>query len=307
MTEAEQKIDGKLNSILEKLSNLQSVQEATESRLDEIEITVASVIESNGDSEIDRRVGENTAPNTASDLTGVNLPRGRASFRTRAIRNLVQTQNDHNYAQGVVGSGAGAVSQQCDIQEQYRAIKDALQRVKLPPEVKVDDSKQGIKRQELSKAHIISKSAQYCETLYKLLLTLEPEQTLSQGDLEDLNTIVLANIRYLQEERGLVLVNSSLGSGVGGIYRNFRRNTTVFPPDALDALTAAVTLHSASSNNSAQPQQFNQRQRGGYRGSYRGSRGGYQNYNQSFGRGHHFNNRIQGNSGNTNDASDYHS
>ena len=107
-------------------------------------------------------------------------------------------------------------SQRSDIQEHYKSIKDAIQRVKIPPELKVDDPRKGVKRQEQGKAAIIPACAGYGETLLKLLLTLEPEKPLKEGDLDDLLTIISAQLRYLQEEHALVLVNSSLGEGVGG-------------------------------------------------------------------------------------------
>lgn len=299
--------DTKLDSILEKLSMLKSLHDSSEKRLERLEKAINPDTEESGNYQNSRNTGltfegqddHTYSRHVPSDNIDNQPQRLAASYRTRAIRNLGQ-----NTSQGVTAAGTVSQSASSDIQEEFRAIKDALQRIKLPSDVKVDDSKQGIKRQELSKAHIISKCAQYCETLFKLLLTIEPDQVLSQGDLNDLSTIVQANIRYLQEERGLVLVNSSLGTGVGGIYRNFRRNTTVFPPEALDALTAAVTLHSASANNTSQYQSNS-----GYRGGYRGYRGGYRSgyrggshfNNSGGGRGHQFPNRIQGNNSEHND------
>ena len=56
----------------------------------------------------------------------------------------------------------------------------------------------------------------------------------------------------------MVLVNSSLGENVGGIYRHFRRNNSAFPAEALDALTAAVSLSAANQ----QPHRTHQPTRG---------------------------------------------
>ena len=167
-------------------------------------------------------------------------------------------------------------SQRSDIQEYYKSIKDAIQRVKIPPELKVDDSRKCVKRQEQGKAAIISACAGYGETLLKLLLTLEPEKPLKEGDLDDLLTIISAQLRYLQEERALVLVNSSLGEGVGRLYRNFRDNTSMFPPSTIDTLQSLVTLYNASNPNT-------QSNRGHGRGSYRGQ--DYRRFDRNYSRG----------------------
>jgi hypothetical protein len=295
MTDPTSTVETKLDSVLLQLANLQQTQVEIVSRVQGLERIVNSQernLESDRDFDHTYSAGIAVGPEViADDIEVRSDPLRRrsshshnsASRRTRAVRNLTETDT------------AGAVSQQQDIQEEFRAIKDALQKIKLPADIKGDDSKQGIKRQELSKAHIITKCSQYCETIFKLLLTLEPGKVLSQEDLDDLYTIVVANIRYLQEERGLVLVNSSLGPGVGGIYRNFRRNTTVFPPEALDALTAAVTLH--SSNSSSNTHNQSNRYRGGFRGGYRGFRGNsnYNSYNGGANRSQQLFNRVQGN------------
>ena len=128
----------------------------------------------------------------------------------------------------------------------------------MPQDLKLDDSKQGIKRGEQSKSNIIIESASYAETLMKILLTVKPEEPISEHLLNDLFVVNEAHIRYLQEERALVLVNSSLGENVGGIYRHLCRNTSAFPPEALDALTAAVSLSAANQ----QPHRTHQPARG---------------------------------------------
>jgi hypothetical protein len=165
-------------------------------------------------------------------------------------------ENTSTRLNGATASARGSTATaQTDIQDEFRAIKDAVQRVRLPQDLKIDDSKQGIKRGEQAKCNIISKCASYTETVLKILLTLQPDEPLPEQTLKDLFVVSEAQIRYLQEERALVLVNSSLGDSVGGIYRHFRKNTSAFPPDALEALTAAVSLSAASQQQSRQYQQ----------------------------------------------------
>ena len=102
----------------------------------------------------------------------------------------------------------------------------------MPKELKVEDSRQGVRRGEQGRIVTIGKCARYAETSLKLLSTIN-EDHVTAGDLNDLIVINVAMLRYLQEEHALVHVNGSFGDGVERIYRNFRRNTSVFPPDVM--------------------------------------------------------------------------
>jgi hypothetical protein len=137
-------------------------------------------------------------------------------------------------------------------------IKDALQRIKLPTDLKVDDTRQGVQRRDQPRLNNISRCARYSETTLKLLSTIDPTNV-SEGDIQDLVTITVAQTRYLQEEHAMMLVNNNFGEGVEKIYRNLRRNTSLFTPDAIDALQAAVTL-----NNHTHTEYPRGRGRGGY-------------------------------------------
>jgi hypothetical protein len=71
-----------------------------------------------------------------------------------------------------------------NIQREFGVIKDALQRVKLPNDLKLEDSKQGIARNDKAKSYVISKCAQYTETSIKLLSTILNGAP-SEGDIQD--------------------------------------------------------------------------------------------------------------------------
>jgi len=182
-----------------------------------------------------------------------------------------------------------------DIQQEFMVIKDALQRIKLPNDLKVNDGARGIRRIDQPRATVVSKCARYAETLMKLLSTLDPEN-ISDGDLSDMTAIVVAQVRYLQEEHSMMLVNSNFGEQVEKVYRTLRGNTSAFPPDALGALQASVEM--ANSANYRGNTDYNRGrgrsrfQRGGYRGRGYG-RGGFtqptsygnQGYGNNFGAG----------------------
>ncbi len=166
-----------------------------------------------------------------------------------------------------------------DCQQEFAVIRDALQRVKLPNDMKVDDSRQGVQRKDQSRLNLIVKNARFAETSLKLLSTIvnknvanDTDYICSAGDLQDLTTIVTAQIKYLQEEHSMLLVNNNFGENVEKIYRHFRRNTSTFDSTAIGALQAAVTL-----NNSQVRDQRNDTFRGRGRFPYRNNRrrGGY--------------------------------
>ena len=175
------------------------------------------------------------------------------------------------------------------VQEEFRTIKDAVQKVKLPKEIKVEESKKGIKRQDQSKAAIITNCASYTECLLKLLLTCPEDRPISEQNWNDIITVIVAQLRYLQEEKSLLLVNSSLGEGVGTLYRQFREHTSMFNAADISKLESCVQLYNASSQNQSGDRSFSRgrgagRGRGFYRG--RGPSFGYQSQQWN-------NNRIQ--------------
>ena len=66
-----------------------------------------------------------------------------------------------------------------------------LKRVKLPNDLKLNDSRQGVKRADQQKLNIVSKCARYSETMLKLLSSVQAE-SVNPGDIQDLITIAVA-------------------------------------------------------------------------------------------------------------------
>ena len=145
----------------------------------------------------------------------------------------------------------------------------------MPSDLLVNEGRQGIQRKDQMRLNTVAQCAKYGETALKLLSTLRPPNV-SSGDINDLVTIMTAQLKYLQEEHNMMLVNGSFGEGVEKLYRNFRRHTSQFTPDALDALQAAVNLNNHN---------YNSENRGRGRGRGNGFRGGY----NPRGRGSYFN------------------
>ena len=84
-----------------------------------------------------------------------------------------------------------------DIQGCFYSIKDSLQKVCLQPEYNLNESCQGIKKDELSTFNVLSKSARYVETTLRLLGTVTDQRQLSRRDLDNLLSIQIAHIKFL--------------------------------------------------------------------------------------------------------------
>ena len=61
-----------------------------------------------------------------------------------------------------------------DAQQEFVIIKDSLSKVRLPKELKVEDSRQGVRRGEQGRIVTFGKCARYAETSVKLLSTINP-------------------------------------------------------------------------------------------------------------------------------------
>ena len=212
-------MENKIDQLLDQFGKLSAATVTSESRIGQIEKSIEQLLKS----EFERK-----------DLAGVSDNEGK-------LGNTTGTASARSVRQRPVANNSEA-NVDIDHQEHFRAIKDALQRVKLPSDLKVDESRQGMKRSEMSKNFIITKCASYCETALKLLFTLDPGNPLSEDNLNDLVTILSANIRYLQEERGMLLVNSTMGPGVGTIFRQFKKNTSFFQSGFISAVDSSSSV-----------------------------------------------------------------
>ena len=112
---------------------------------------------------------------------------------------------------GRSGIGAGlspstvqAGTEPTNYQREFECIRDSLNKVKLPNEFKLLESKTGIKREDQSMYSSITKSARYTETCLKLLASFE--ETVTADDLGQLYTVLVAHMNFLQSEyTGLVV------------------------------------------------------------------------------------------------------
>jgi len=83
-------------------------------------------------------------------------------------------------------ASAGATGGSQDIQGDFQALKDSLSRIKLPSDLKLNESRQGIQRQDQPVFNVLCKCSRYNETLVKLLSTIEPWSSATQETLDQL-------------------------------------------------------------------------------------------------------------------------
>ena len=76
--------------------------------------------------------------------------------------------------------GAVRSTSQLDTQGEFQTLKDSLSKVKLPADVKLNDSRQDIKRTDQPFMIAMAKCGRYCETGIKLLCSLKQELSLSR-------------------------------------------------------------------------------------------------------------------------------
>ena len=194
-------------------------------------------------------------------------------------------QGDHSYANTgqTLGTRArpgpvttfGPVSTSSDIaegsiQEEFQTIKDSLQKVKLPADQKLNDSRVGINRAEQPLYNVVSKCGRYIETAIKWVGIQEPGKV-SQEDLVTLHNILLANLRYLQSEYQALLVQSQFDKDTSRFFRSLQKDNNNFSETALRNLRAAVEVSSLRGRPAAADRGFYRGNSPRGRGFYRGN------------------------------------
>ncbi len=167
-----------------------------------------------------------------------------------------------------------------DLQLQFNAIKDSLQRQKLAPDLHLTTAKTGISNQCRDSATILATTSKYVGTSFKLvdglLVKLETADQSVQQDLKALLTVQLAELRYIQEEYAALVVQGTFGSKTHKLFRSLQKHTSAFTPSVIEQVKTAAELATF-----VEPGLEQIHQRGGFRGGFRG----YNNQTSFRGRG----------------------
>ena len=94
------------------------------------------------------------------------------------------------------------------------------------------------------KLQVVQKCAKYQETLMKLLSTCE----VSDATFSNITTVVLAQLRFLQEEYTGLIVSNQFDDGTAKLFQTLQQNPAAFTPTALENLQRAVTIAGARQN-----------------------------------------------------------
>ena len=136
-----------------------------------------------------------------------------------------------------------------DIQGEFAAIKDTLQRIKLPAELRLNDGgKQGIRRQDHPMANIMIKSARYVETNFRQLTICATDNDNIETNLESLFRINSAHMKYLQDEYAGLLVQSTFDPVTSRMFRSLQRNNSALTAEHVGILQSAASISAAATS-----------------------------------------------------------
>ena len=172
-----------------------------------------------------------------------------------------------------------------EIEREYSFIKDSLIKVKLPNNLHVFDTKQGIVRDCQNTLSVISKCARYTETTLKQLSQCGG---IGEENHARLYTILHAQTNFLQGEYAGLLVKSRFDSETSTLFKCLEKNSSALSGQALDNLKIAAEISAVKQRTDASHRPYQgQCYRGGYNSGFRGSRGNFNSGYRGF-RGGYF-------------------
>ena len=166
-----------------------------------------------------------------------------------------------------------------DVKSAFNAVKDSVSRITLDPELKLHYSPQGIKSEQRPTYDVVTKAAQYPETVLKLISSLRPGETITEDLLLKLFVVQEAQIKWLQDELGGLVVASDFGanSRTARWFKLFNKNTSPLSPQQVLSLSnaaqiAALPPEQGQRNQRQRDSRYNQRSNNP-RGRFNRSRG----------------------------------
>ncbi|KAF0314446.1 hypothetical protein FJT64_015101 [Amphibalanus amphitrite] len=127
------------------------------------------------------------------------------------------------------------------LQADFRAIRDSLSKVKLPQDLVVGDSRAGIGKADLARFQVIQKCARFQETALKILSSAQEADPV----IDQLTTVTLAQLRFLQEEYTHLIVSNQFDDSTAQLFKTLQHNPATFTPGAVENLQRAVAIAGA--------------------------------------------------------------
>ena len=183
------------------------------------------------------------------------------SERVGALETTTQSQSDLNPTWGGSGDAGGGINTNIHTREpttdsilfgasgspsaptasvdaEFQRLRSSVQSVRLPPNLTLQESRQGVKREDLPLFNVLAKCARYTETIIKLCARAEGDSH------EDVFNASYAMMKYIQDEYTALIVSSTFDPNVSRVFRSLQRNTG-FTPEAMEHLRSATTIASA--------------------------------------------------------------
>ena len=130
-----------------------------------------------------------------------------------------------------------------ECQEDYQAIKDSVQWMKPPANLKLNESKQGIHRDDQQTLSVIARTAGYTETALKLVSSYD-ENNPRKEDTEQILTNIIkvqqVQMHYLQDEYASLIVQGRVDKATSQTFRfrTLQKNTNGHSLQNLQLATA---------------------------------------------------------------------
>ena len=159
---------------------------------------------------------------------------------------------------GVGLSASNEASYECTsydiVQHEFKKLSDSYVKTHLPPEIKLHVERTGFRGEESRKLNIVSACAKYSELILKIVSSIPDTES---THIQEIALCAQAQQLYLQSEYANLVVHANFDSQTAKLFKQLQRNTTAFPPGALDTLRPAASISAAQN----QHQQGSQGQR----------------------------------------------
>ena len=222
------------------------------------------------------------------------LPRGFEKYfentphQARSSPNQAKLYNYQPYQAPTMNLGPVEGTAKTDLQDRFNVIKSSVDKIILPTNLKLHESRSGIKREDQTTLYVITKCGRYIETVFKLISQAQESEPLN---IEPVITTLEANLEYLQDEFAALLVKGRFDGQTAQLFRSLQKGNSGFSSESLQNVKIAAELNSIRGNRpyqsfqSGRPYQSYQAFRP-YRfsnSSYRGSSYGrpYNNWNNT--------------------------
>ena len=131
-----------------------------------------------------------------------------------------------------------------NIQQDFNSLKSSVEKVILPSHLKLQDSRSGIKREDQPVLTVLSKCVRYIETSLKVLGQIREDD--DNVDLNPFATILLANLKFLQDEYAALLVNGKFDKNTSQLFCALQTHNSGFNSECLQNVRVAAELSSIS-------------------------------------------------------------